>query len=277
MIVVAGLLLMFAMAPIGHLRAAFANYRSGATPDMRGTFPDEVQPLIDDLNSHIAASGEQMQRARAQAGNIAHGLKTPLAILVDEAHRLKQKGDSQAAAVIQDQCRRMQTQIDYQIARARASASKAKPGTASSLTDTAEAVRSALERLHVERNLRMENEIPSGVMVACDSQDLHEMLANLVDNACKYAKTRVVVRLGKDVPSRFARVLVEDDGPGLPPEARDVVFNIGERWDSRPGGSGLGLAIVRDLVHIYRGEIRLEQSELGGLKVLLDLPAFPHP
>jgi len=265
------------MAPIGHLRAAFANYRSGATPDMRGTFPDEVQPLIDDLNSHIAASGEQMQRARAQAGNIAHGLKTPLAILVDEAHRLKQKGDSQAAAVIQDQCRRMQTQIDYQIARARASASKAKPGTASSLTDTAEAVRSALERLHVERNLRMENEIPSGVMVACDSQDLHEMLANLVDNACKYAKTRVVVRLGKDVPSGFARVLVEDDGPGLPPEARDVVFNIGERWDSRPGGSGLGLAIVRDLVHIYRGEIRLEHSELGGLKVLLDLPAFPHP
>ncbi len=274
MIVVAGLLLIFAMAPIGHLRTAFANYRSGATPDMRGTFPDEVQPLIDDLNSHIASSGEQMQRARAQAGNIAHGLKTPLAILVDEAHRLHEKGNAEAAAVIQDQCRRMQSQIDYQIARARAAASRGQPGTAASLADNAQAVVSALERLHVERGLKIENQIPPGVMVACERQDLHEILANLVDNACKYAKSRLVMRLETYAPPQFVRVVVEDDGPGLPPEAREVVLNIGERWDSRPGGSGLGLAIVRDLVHLYGGEIRLGRSDLGGLAVQLDLPTF---
>ncbi len=274
MIAVSGLLLIYAMAPIGQLRAAFANYRSGVTPDMHGRFPDEVQPLIDDLNSHIAASGEQMQRARAQAGNIAHGLKTPLAILVDEAHRLHEKGDTQAATIIQDQCRRMQSQIDYQIARARAAASRGKPGTAASLADNATAVVSALERLHIERGLKIDNEIPPGVMVACERQDLHEMLANLVDNACKYAKNRLVIRLEKNFPPGFVRVVVEDDGPGLPPEAREVVFNIGERWDSRPGGSGLGLAIVRDLVHLYGGEIRLGQSALGGLAVQLDLPVF---
>jgi len=277
MIVVAGLLLMFAMAPIGQLRAAFASYRAGATPDMRGRFPDEVQPLIDDLNSHIAASGEQMQRARAQAGNIAHGLKTPLAILVDEAHRLAQNGDKEAAAVVQEQCRRMQSQIDYQIARARAAASRGKPGTAASLGENTQAVVSALERLHVERGLKIGCEIPPEVMVACESQDLHEVLANLVDNACRYARTRVVLRTEAEAPQGFVRVVVEDDGPGLPPEAREVVFNIGERWDSRLGGSGLGLPIVRDLVHLYGGEIRLGESELGGLKVLLDLPAFRHP
>jgi len=274
MIAVAGLLLIYAMAPIGKLRTAFANYRAGATPDMRGRFPDEVQPLIDDLNSLIAASGEQMQRARAQAGNIAHGLKTPLAILVDEAHRLKQKGDSQAAAIILDQCRRMQSQIDYQIARARAAASRTKPGTAASLADTAQGVVRALERLHVERGIKIENQISPGIMVACERQDLNEILANLIDNAFKHARTRVLVRLDKDAPREFVRVVVEDDGAGLPPEAREVVFNIGEQWDSRSGGSGLGLPIVRDLVHLYGGEIRLDQSDLGGLKVHLDLPAF---
>lgn len=276
MIAVAILLLLFAMAPIGKLRAAFADYRAGTTPDMRGQFPEEVQPLIDDLNSLIASSGEQMQRARAQAGNIAHGLKTPLAILVDEAHRLIQRGDSQAATVILDQCRRMQSQIDYQIARARAAASRTRPGTASSLSDTTAAVVTALQRLHVERNIKIDNQIPAGVMVACETQDLNEMLANLVDNACKYANASIVIRLSGDAPNGFVRVVIEDDGPGLPPEAWSVVFNIGEQWDTRKSGSGLGLPIVRDLVHLYGGEIRLDQSELGGLKVLLDLPRFTH-
>jgi signal transduction histidine kinase len=274
MIVVAGLLLIFAMAPIGRLRAAFANYRSGATPDMRGSFPREVQPLIDDLNLLIAGSGEQIQRARAQAGNIAHGLKSPLAILVDEAHRLQAKGAGESAAVILDQCRRMQSQIDYQIARARAAASRARPGTASSLSDTADAVVRALERLHVDRGLRIENRIPSGLMVACETQDLNEMLANLIDNACKHAKSTVQVRIEDEGPPTFVNVVVEDDGPGLPPEAWDVVFNIGEQWDRRAGGSGLGLPIVRDLVQLYSGEIRLDKSDLGGLKVILELPAF---
>jgi signal transduction histidine kinase len=274
MIVIAGLLLMFAMAPIGRLRSAFANYRSGATPDMRGSFPREVQPLIDDLNSLIASSGEQVQRARAQAGNIAHGLKTPLAVLVDEAGRLKDKGDDKAADVVLDQCRRMQSQIDYQIARARAAASRGKPGTACSLTETADGVVRALGRLHVERGLKFDTRIPADVMVACETQDLNEILANLIDNACRYAKSRIALRLDDAQTDGLVRIIVEDDGPGLPPEAREVVFNIGERWDTRPGGSGLGLAIVRDLVNLCGGKIRLDQSDLGGLKVIVDLPAF---
>ena len=274
MIVVSGLLLAYAMAPIGQLRVAFANYRSGATPDMQGRFPDEVQPLIDDLNSHIAASAEQMQRARAQAGNIAHGLKTPLAILVDEAHRLEQKGDKQAAMVLFEQCRRMQGQIDYQIARARAAATRSRPGTAASLASAAEAVVRALARLHIERGIEIRNEVPAGVMVACEGQDLNEMLANLLDNACKFAKSCVLVRTTPSARPLFITVVVEDDGPGLPPEAWDVVFNIGAQWDSRSEGSGLGLPIVRDLVQLYGGTIRLDRSDLGGLKVVLDIPVF---
>ena len=274
MIAAAVLLLLYAMAPFGHLRTALANFRSGAAANLRGKFPEEVQPLVDDLNNLIAASGEQMQRARAQAGNIAHGLKTPLAILVDEAHRLEQKGDAKSASVIQEQSRRMQAQINYQIARARAAASRGKTGTASSLGDTAQAIANALDRLHIERGLRIDNEVPSDIMVACEAEDLNEMLANLVDNACKHAKGRVLLRLENEARRGFVRVVVEDDGPGLPPEAWGVVFNIGTQWDTRPGGSGLGLPIVRDLVQLYGGEIWLDQSDLGGLKVRLDLPAF---
>lgn len=274
MIVIAGLLLAYAMAPIGRLRTAFANYRSGATTDMRGQFPDEVQPLIDDLNSLLAASGEQIQRARAQAGNIAHGLKTPLAILTDEAHQLRQKGDEQSAAVIYEQCRRMQGQIDYQIARARTAASRAKPCVAASLTEAADSVVRALTRLHADRGLRIENAIPAGVMVACEVQDLNEILGNLIDNACKHARTAVSVRLDTEVAAGIIRIIVEDDGPGLPPEAWDVVFNVGERWRNDGGGSGLGLAIVRDLVQLYGGKISLGHSGLGGLKARLDLPEF---
>ncbi len=274
MIVVAGLLLIYAMAPIERLRRALANYHSGVTPDVRGRFPNEVQPLVDDLNSLIVTSGEQIQRARAQAGNIAHGLKTPLAILVDEADKLDEKGEYKSATVISDQCRRMQSQIDYQIARARAAASRAKPGTASSLTATAKAVARALERLHGEHRGRIGKKLAAGGVVAWEAEERNGRLGKRVDNACKHARTRVLLRTESESPPNLVRVVIEDDGAGLPPEAWDIVFNIGERCDGRPGGLGLGLPIVRDLVHLYGGDIKLDRSDLGGLKVVLDLPAF---
>lgn len=274
MIGAAVLLLLYAMAPFAHLRTALAKVRSSAAPNLTGKFPEEVQPLIDDLNNLLAASGEQILRARAQAGNIAHGLKTPLAILVDEARQLALKGEEQSAAIIRDQCRRMQSQIDYQIARARAAAPRAKPGITASLIESADSVVRALARLHVERGLRIENEIADGVLVACEVQDLNEMLANLVDNACKHAKTRVRIRREDRSLPGFVTVVVEDDGPGLPPEAWEVVFNVGAQWGDRGAGSGLGLPIVRDLVQLYGGTIRLGHSDLGGLRVQLELPEF---
>lgn len=276
MVGAAVMLLLYAMKPFAQLRAALARLRSSANPRLSGEFPEEVQPLIDDLNSLLAASGEQILRARTQAGNIAHGLKTPLAILVDEAHRLDQKGEQQSASVIREQCRRMQGQIDYQIARARAAALRAKPGTASSLSETTQSVVRALHRLHIDRGLRIEDEIPPGLMVACDVQDVSEMLGNLVDNACKHARSQVIVRTEETHSPGFLAVVVEDDGPGLPPEAWEVVFNVGEQWNARSGGSGLGLPIVRDLAQLYGGTVGLDQSPLGGLKVRLELPAFPQ-
>ncbi|KAB2943533.1 MAG: HAMP domain-containing histidine kinase [Hyphomicrobium sp.] len=276
LIAAAAVLLLYAMNPFGQLRKALARLRKGEAIAISGAFPDEVQPLIDDLNSLLANSGEQMVRARTQAGNMAHGLKSSLAILVDEAHRLRERGEAETATLILDHARRMQRQIDYQIARARAAASRAKPGQASSLSTATEVIVHAMERLYHERGIRIDNVVPSGTTVACDAEDLSEMLANIVDNACKHAKHIVRIAVEESGPRTFIGIVVEDDGPGLPPEAWDVVFNIGEQWRKTSGGSGLGLTIVRDLAQLYNGSVQLDQSDLGGLKVTLELPVHPE-
>lgn len=271
MISAAVLLLFYAMTPFSQLREGLAAVRSGSAASMKGKFPEEVQPLIDDLNGLLQSSSEQIGRARAQAGNIAHGLKTPLAILVDEAEQLNRRGETETASVIRDQCRRMQSHIDYQIARARIAATRARPGTLSSLSDVATAVTAALSRLYVDRGVVIRNDIPDRVMVAAEREDLNELLANIVDNALRHARS--VVRLGIDGDySRQLKFVVEDDGPGLPPEAWKIVFNIGTQWESDNQGSGLGLAIVRDLAQLYGGDVELGRSDLGGLKVTIQLP-----
>lgn len=272
LIAAAVLLLLYAMRPFAQLRRALAQVRTGDSSAIKGIFPEEVQPLIDDLNNLLASSGEQMVRARTQAGNIAHGLKSSLAILVDEGHRFKAKGDEDAAAVVLGEAKRMRRQIDYHIARARAAASRRNPQQATSLSDSADNVIAALERLHRDRQFTIQNLIPADVFVGCEAEDLEEILANIVDNACKFARKTIRLGVVKAGPRKLVGVAIEDDGPGLPAEAWDVVLDVGEQWGSSDG-SGLGLAIVRDLTQLYGGSVHLDRSDLGGLKVILELPA----
>ena len=272
MIAAAGLLIAFALKPLTQLRASLTEVRSGKEKSLRGHFPLEVQPLVDELNALLATTSELVQRARTQAGNLAHGLKTPLAVLSDEADQIKRQGLEQSSATILDQCRRMQAQIDYQITRARAVAMRAAPGTVASVEKSAREVTSALTRLYRDRGVQIECRVPDHLVVGCDAQDLNEMLANISDNACKHARSVVRISARPSTSRGMVEVTVEDDGPGLPPEAFEVVFNIGERWDSQKPGAGLGLAIVRDLARLYGGDVSLSPSNLGGLTVTIALP-----
>lgn len=269
LVTAATLLILYALKPLRQLRTALLNVRSGKEKQLSGQFPAEVVPLVDDLNTLFASTADLIQRARTQAGNMAHGLKTPLAIITDEAYRLSDQGLSQTSSTILDQCRKMQSHIDYQIARARAVAMRSMPGVVAGARKAALEVASALSRLYTHNNIRIDVDVPDGPLLACDPADLNEMLANLVDNACKHAKSTVRIAW---TDGAAAALTVDDDGPGLPPEAREVVFNIGERWDSRAAGSGLGLGIVRDLARLYGGDVRLGESNLGGLRVKLALP-----
>ncbi|MBS0241674.1 MAG: sensor histidine kinase, partial [Proteobacteria bacterium] len=217
LMVAAGLLLVFALRPLAQLRGDLAVVRSGAADRLKDYYPSEVQPVIEDLNGLLASTRKSVEMARAQAGNLAHGLKTPLAVVIDEAYSLSAAGQSRAAEVIVEQCHRMELHINYQLARARAAGARANSGTVSWPRPVAEAACSALRRLYGERSVALENRIDPNLAVACDAQDLNEMLANLIDNGCKHAATRVVISNAPADNGRMVRILVEDDGHGLPP------------------------------------------------------------
>jgi signal transduction histidine kinase len=262
----------FGLRPMRRLRQQLSAVRSGEAERLPDDFPQEVRPLVHDLNQMIGANQEMVRRARTQAGNLAHALKGPLAVLVDEAERLSDRGDDASARLLLQQCEAMRRQIDHQIARARAAAARAGPGAHVRPAGAAGMIISALGRLHAARGLAFENELQPALALACDPDDLNEMLANLVDNAAKWAASRV--RLSDRPAARpgYAEIVVEDDGPGVPSDKREAVFGVGERLDEQKPGSGLGLAIVRELAELYGGRAGLEVSRLGGAAAVLELP-----
>lgn len=262
----------FGLRPLTRMRHALSAVRMGKASRLPDDLPSEVRPLAIDLNALLEGNLEMLRRARTQAGNLAHALKTPLAVLTAEAEHLRATGQSEAASVIQLQCERMRRQIDYQLARARAAALKRSPGVAADVRASLDPVIAALSRLYARRDVSFSVTYQDQPTVALDAQDLNEIVGNVLDNAGKWAKSRaeVVVRCRDD----FAEIIVDDDGPGLPPETYEHVFGLGERLDERTPGHGLGLAIVRDLVELYDGRVTLDVAPLGGLRVILTFPAI---
>ena len=260
------------LAGVNQLRTRLAGVREGRAPRVDGRYPSEVQPLVDDLNALLEHRERAIARAVAKAGDLAHGLKTPLAILAQEAERARAGGHTELADAIAQQVERMRRQTDYHLAQARATASGGTTSSArSSVREAARALVRTMTRLHAERRLVFDDRVSDGDAVRCQREDLDEMLGNLLDNASKWARTRVVVsatRTGADV-----LIAVEDDGPGLPASMREAVLQRGVRVDEAAPGSGLGLAIVRDLAELYGGTIALDASDAGGLRARLRLPA----
>lgn len=264
----------FGLKPLRRLRYALGEIRAGKAATLPRDFPSEVRPLVDDLNALIDANTQIVRRARAQAANLAHGLKTPLAILADEARRLLARGDTEGAAVLAQQSERMQRQIDFQLARARAAANAGLPGVITPVAPALEAITAAMRRLYAERALAIINETEEGLIAAVDPNDLNEMVANLVDNACKWARSRISITASRNPSAGQLFIAVVDDGPGIPPDALNRAFAPGERLDEAQPGSGLGLAIVRDLAMLHGGSVELSAANgNGGLRAELRLPA----
>ena len=259
------------LRPLHRLRAGVAAIREGGIKRLQGSFPTETQPLVDDLNALLQRNEEIVSRGRIQAGNLAHGLKTPLSILANEVDRLAADGAPQLAGSMRGQITTMQQQIDYHLARARAAASIDVPGARVLVAPSVAAIQRTLARLHVGRDLQFTIDIPADHVFRGEQQDLEEMLGNLMDNACKWACGRVAITSRRD-DGRLTMV-IEDDGPGLPAEQQGFALTAGARFDENVPGTGLGLAIVRDLVSLYSGAITLGSSGLGGLRAELTLPA----
>lgn len=258
------------LRPLNRLAKAIADVRSGRTERMQGTFPSEITPLVADLNGLIDSSAASVTRSRLIAGNLAHGLRTPLAILIDEADRLRQAGNASASETILHEASRMQRQIDFHLARARQAAAQPMPGLVAELRPCLERLVEAFSRLYKQREIEFRLEPGDDLRVACDADDLTETLSNLLDNAGKWAARQCIVRWHK--VGSTAVLEIDDDGPGLPAKVRETAFSAGTRLDDLTPGSGLGLAISRDLARIYGGDVELEEAPAGGLRALIKLP-----
>jgi signal transduction histidine kinase len=253
------------------LHARVSAVQDGRERRVAGQYPSEVQPLVNDLNALLEHRELLVNRAQAKAGDLAHGLKTPLALLAQEAERAAAAGQTELATSIEQQVGRMQRQIDYHLAQARAAASGSSVGAHAVIRVSAEGIARTLERLHGERGIDIRVEVDAEHAARVERQDLDEMLGNLVENACNWARSSVTV--ASSLETGFAIVTVDDDGPGLAPSMREAVLQRGVRADEAAPGSGLGLAIVRDLAELYGGSISLESSPAGGLRARLQLPA----
>jgi signal transduction histidine kinase len=259
------------LLPFGQLRKRLSAVHDGLERRIDGSYPVEVQPLVNDLNSLLEHREKAVQRALAKAGDLAHGLKTPLAVLAQEADRAEAEGHHEVADTIHQQVERMRRQIDYHLARARAATSGETPGAHCAVLLSAEGLSRTLLRIYAARGLDIKVEVSPEHSIRGRREDLDEMLGNLLDNACKWARSAVSVQSLRENDSIV--ILVDDDGPGIAPEMRDVVLQRGVRADEAAPGSGLGLAIVRDLAEVYGGTICLENSATGGLRARLQLPA----
>ena len=259
------------LAPFGQLRDRLTAVRDGREQRVEGIYPSEVQPVVDELNKLLEDRERRISRAVARAGDLAHGLKTPLAVLSQEAERAEAAGQRELASTVDQQVERMRRQIDYHLAQARAAATGAAvAGARCSVAESAEGLIRTLDRLHAGRGILIESRVPPERFVRVQREDLDEMLGNLLDNACKWAKSRVAVEASED-DGAFV-VIVDDDGPGIAPSLRERVLQRAERADEGAPGSGIGLAIVRDLAELYGGSISLEASPMGGLRARLRLP-----
>lgn len=264
----------YGLKPLGAIERGLADIRSGRARRLEGDLPAEIEPLRAELNALIQANQDTIERARTQVGNLAHALKTPLAVMINEAREERTPFGEKIA----EQGDIMRDQINHYLDRARVAAQLGVIGTVTDVESVLRGLIRAVSRIHRERHIDIVVECPPATRFLGERQDLEEMLGNLLDNACKWAGSQVTARVvvreaDGERPHRVVEITVADDGPGLNTEQRAQAVKRGRRLDESKPGSGLGLSIVADLVQGYGGTFQIEAAPSGGLSARLVLPA----
>lgn len=266
LIIASALQATYGLWPLRRIRRGIYGVRTGQIARIDEALPNEIAPMVEELNALLDHNEKQAEEARRHAGNLAHALKTPLTVIMNEA--TANSPDLQAAII--REATTMRRQVDHHLARARAVGRRGVMQSRSEVWPALKAVERAMTRLH--RHVTVDLAGVKDAAVRVEHQDLEEMVGNLIENAAKYGQGRVFVEVKRD--GAFVDIIVEDDGPGISEEDAKKLFERGARLDTGKPGTGLGLAIVRDVVEIYGGTITLEESEdLGGLLARLHLPA----
>ena len=255
------------LGPLFELQREVGAVRRGAADRVAGAYPTELMPLAEELNALMAHNQEVVERQRTHVGNLAHALKTPISVMITESAQRP----GPLAEVVTRQADVMRRQVDHHLRRARAAARTQGQGERTSVAEVVDELARTLERIFQDKGVVIDWDADEDLYFLGERQDLLEMVGNAIENAGKWCKGKVKIRaaaLGRD----GLRLTVEDDGPGLPPDQREEVLRRGSRLDENAPGSGLGLSIIDELARAYRGALRLDDSPLGGLKLVIDLP-----
>lgn len=274
------LLLRWGLSPLRRLAADLKKIESGLAEALDSNYPVELAAVTRNLNLLIQTERKQQQRYRTTLGDLAHSLKTPLAVIQGEMLGSTESGMSpeqraEHLQTVQEQLDRMNQIISYQLQRAVRSSSV---GTLASQVDIADSVRKicrALEKVYADKSVRIEQQVQDGLNFLGDERDLMELLGNVLDNACKYGRGQVCIKsqvLSMDPPRLELRI--EDNGPGIAPDDSDRILQRGVRLDSLAQGQGIGLAVVTDIVQSYGGKISVDRAEAGGAAISILLPNF---
>jgi signal transduction histidine kinase len=266
----------FGLAPLKRISESLAAIRSGKAERLEGNFPEEIAPLARETNALIDANREIVQRARTHVGNLAHALKTPLSVMMNEAAA---HGDNPFAAKIREQTNIMRDQVTRHLERARLAARHKVVGTVTDVGPVLAGLARTMEKIYHDRGIVIDVDAPENARFRGERQDLEEMVGNLVDNACKWAHARVSIEVVQSPATGAGQetihLMIDDDGPGLSEREREEVqaAHRGRRLDETKPGSGLGLSIVVELASLYGGGLSLDTAPIGGLRAELVLPA----
>ncbi len=255
----------WSLSPLTKLQKELAELKSGNKKSLEETYPKEISPLIADLNALLFHYQELLERARHHAGNLSHALKTPLSVLKNEVNTL----DPEAQARLETPLKQIQEHIDYHLGRARMAGSMNILSVKANPAERVDAIAMAFDKVYAHREITLINELDSDVTVAVEKTDLDEMIGNLLENGYKWAKRIIRVHSTQDKDN--LRIIIEDDGSGIPKQQLSKVIQRGVRLDEATPGSGLGLNIVSEMAHSYRGQLTLDESSMGGLKATLTL------
>jgi len=272
MAIMSAMLARLAMRPVGQLSAAIESVREGESVSVAGTYPREIAPLAEEVNELLRSNAQIIERARNQVGNLAHGLKTPIAVLRNEA--AAQKGA--LADVVLGESDKMSTLVSTYLERARLAARTSVVGKRADAGMILERLTRVMGKIHRDTAIAFPPPAAGLPWFRGDEADLEEMAGNLLDNACKWAAGQVRVSLAAERagagPGNMLVISIEDDGPGLSEGDAEKALRRGVRLDEKTPGTGLGLDIVKELVDVYGGSLALKRSALGGLRAELRLP-----
>lgn len=264
-IAVNALAILAGLNPLKRAREALAAVREGKSHRLDGKFPQEIEPLANEMNALIDNNRRIVERSRTQVGNLAHSLKTPLSVIANEGRALAGKNGK----VIGEQAQAMQTQIQHYLQRARVAAQRDSVVFRAPIEPILERMLRVMRKLNPDKTFELSGEY-QGLIFAGEAEDFEELLGNLLENAGKWGRKKVGITVHQ-TPQTF-EVNIGDDGPGLADNQMQEALKRGKRLDETTPGTGLGLAIVSDTVREYGGKLHLSRSALGGLNVKIELP-----